>query len=115
VSTAVRARTTAAFFREAWDIAAADVEERADLYLASRTALADAVAAFNDQWDRVMIVGHNPGLTDLVEYFAGGPDRHLPTCSVVVLRFTHARSWAETGRGTGSVETFLYPKALWER
>lgn len=111
-STAVRARTTAAFFAEAWSIEPNNVCEVEGLYLASRASLCGFVEELSDALHRVVLVGHNPGLSDLVAYYSADAITHLPTCSVVVLTFPNANSWSETGRGTGTVETFLYPKAL---
>ncbi|MNC75171.1 hypothetical protein D3C75_1266590 [compost metagenome] len=45
---------------------------------------------------RVMLVGHNPLLSELVLRLAD-KDVNLPTCAVAVLRFD-TKSWAKIGR-----------------
>lgn len=92
-STALRARTTAAAFGKALEL---EVELDHELYLASGHTLlqkaAEAEAA------SVMLVAHNPGITDLAWNLSGGGIEHMPTCAVA--RFVwHADSWSEAAAG----------------
>ncbi len=76
-STALRARTTAAFFGEALGL---EVEQQERLYGASaRTLLRAAVVAGDSA---VMVVAHDPGMTVLAEQLSGGEISHMPTCAV---------------------------------
>lgn len=76
-STALRARTTAFAFGDALGV---EVELRAELYGASaRTLLATAAASGASS---VMLVAHDPGMTDLAEELSGGGISHMPTCAV---------------------------------
>ncbi|KXC06248.1 SixA phosphatase family protein [Microbacterium hominis] len=76
-STALRARTTASFFAEAFGL---DAELDGDLYGAAAARLLRAAA------DRgvpaVMVVAHDPGMTALAERLSGGGIGHMPTCAV---------------------------------
>ncbi|MGJ0203031.1 histidine phosphatase family protein [Leucobacter sp. gxy201] len=90
-STALRARTTAAQFGEALGI---EVEQRGSLYLASDDELFEQAAAAGDS--SVMIVAHDPGLTELAFRLSGGGIPHMPTCAVA--RFTwDVDSWSDVG------------------
>ena len=76
-STALRARTTAEAFAAEFGIA---VDLDPDLYGApGRTLLAAAAASAAR---RVIVVAHDPGMTDLAEQLSGGGISHMPTCAV---------------------------------
>lgn len=76
-STALRARTTAAAFGSALGV---EVELDEELYLASEeTLLAKAVATGAPS---VMLVAHNPGISDLAFRLSHGGIGHMPTCAV---------------------------------
>lgn len=78
-STAVRARTTAASFGSALGV---EVELDPELYLASASTLfAKALAAGGDG-ACVMLVAHDPGLSDLAFQLSDGVIDHMPTCAV---------------------------------
>ncbi len=64
-----------------------------------------------DRFDSVMIVGHNPSLTDFVNLFLKSPIENLPTSGVVSFTFDTDK-WeklADAGRKTNFV---LFPKEL---
>lgn len=88
-STAVRARTTATTFGVALGV---EVELDPDLYLApDSTLLAQAAAT---RAGSVMVVAHDPGLSDLAARLSDGAIGRMPTCAVA--RFTwQADSWTE--------------------
>lgn len=80
-STALRARTTAAEFSAALGT---PVELDPELYLApAETLLEKAIAA---QAGTIVIVAHDPGLSELAHLLSGGVIDHMPTCAVA--RFT---------------------------
>lgn len=88
-STAVRARTTAARFGEALGVG---VELDRELYLAPADRLFARAAATG--LASVMVVAHDPGLSDLASRLSDGQIAHMPTCSVA--RFAwDVRSWAD--------------------
>ena len=63
-----------------------------------------------------MILGHEPGVSELVLSLAGSGDDDLrdlvatkfPTCAVALL--TADRPWADFGPGCAALETFTTPK-----
>jgi len=86
-STALRARTTAAAFSAEL---AVPVELDEGLYHASsRQLLAKAAAAGASS---VMIVAHDPGLSDLAHDLSGGRIAHMPTCAVATFGW-RLQSW----------------------
>ncbi|QBE49830.1 SixA phosphatase family protein [Leucobacter triazinivorans] len=90
-STAVRARTTAGVFGVELGV---EVELDPELYAApGSTLLAKAVATGAGS---VMVVAHNPGISDLAARFSGGGIEHMPTCAVARFEWD-ARGWDEVG------------------
>ncbi|MFT4231965.1 MAG: histidine phosphatase family protein [Leucobacter sp.] len=88
-STAVRARTTAEVFGRALGV---EVEPDPELYLASaQTLLAKATASGTAS---VMVVAHDPGLSDLAAQLSGGGIEHMPTCAVARFGW-NGGSWDE--------------------
>lgn len=66
-----------------------------------------------------MLVGHNPGLEQLVRHLSGdripsgtGP-KLMPTAAVAVLRMPQA--WSELGYAVAEIETLMRPRALKDR
>ncbi|MBL8002593.1 MAG: histidine phosphatase family protein [Flavobacteriales bacterium] len=108
-STAIRALSTArTFAAELGSPPEAIVEDRA-MYLAELPALIKRVNQLPDSAARVMLFGHNPGLSDLVEYLGDGDLGELPTCAVVRIDLL-IDSWAEASMGLGTVVWHDHPK-----
>jgi len=55
------------------------------LYLASLATLAAVLAEQDAGFHSIMLVGHNPGLTDFANRLLPGLTRNIPTCGVVSL------------------------------
>lgn len=88
-STAVRARTTAAEFAEALGV---ERELDSELYASSARTLADKAESSGVQ--SVMLVAHNPGISDLAERLSHGNISHLPTCAVATFTW-EAAEWQD--------------------
>jgi len=76
-SPAVRARATAEEFASALGM---QVELEPALYLASASTLLATAAA--SEVDSVLLVAHDPGITELASYLSDGGISHMPTCAV---------------------------------
>jgi phosphohistidine phosphatase len=59
------------------------------MYLASATRWMKYIESIDEKNTSVMLVGHNPGLTELVNICGYSLD-NLPTCGVVVFRYEGA-------------------------
>ncbi len=82
-SPATRAWTTAQVIAEQLAYPVEFLQRETDLYLASLNDLLDVVVAQDEGFNSMMIVGHNPGLTDFVNYLSPGLTNNLPTAGVV--------------------------------
>ncbi|HUO81396.1 MAG TPA: histidine phosphatase family protein [Gammaproteobacteria bacterium] len=79
------------------------------IYMASVPALVSIIRGLDDALTHVMLVGHNPGFTDLVERISDGDIDNVPTCGYVEIEFDHAR-WKDAGKGSGRLVHFNFPK-----
>jgi phosphohistidine phosphatase len=90
------------------------------IYLASATTLLDLVHELPADADGVLLVGHNPGLEDLVLLLVPDSDEQplrddveakFPTASTAQLRFDVAE-WRDIAAGGGSLNLFVRPRDL---
>lgn len=101
-STAVRARKTAEAVARTCRVRDR-LELVENLYLApAGTLLAEAQSRTPEPVERVLLVGHNPGMEDLVEALSGHRER-FPTAALAVFELG-IDAWADLGLG---VETRL--------
>lgn len=103
-STAVRARTTAAEFGAALDL---EAELDPELYLASPATLFEKAAASGAS--SVMVVAHDPGLSDLAHRLSNGQIDRMPTCAVARFRW-EAGSWEEAADTSPADWSFDAPR-----
>jgi phosphohistidine phosphatase len=96
-STARRARSTAKRAAKAM-VYKGDIIYRQDLYLAEPRAYFKAIRECANTQDRVMTIGHNPGLESLVQTMTG-TDKPLPTAALAAVELT-IQSWKSLKRNT---------------
>ena len=82
-SHATRAWSTAKIIAEAINYPREFLQKEKSLYLASLDRILDVVMAQDNGFNNLMIVGHNPGLTDFVNFLIPGLTNNLPTAGVV--------------------------------
>ena len=112
-STATRARQTAEAIVTALAAAGAPLalDDNDRLYNASVETLLDALAGCDPDARRILIVGHNPGLAELVECLTGpvarrSDGRLLATASLAHL-LPHA-GWQELGPRTAALADLIH-------
>jgi phosphohistidine phosphatase len=90
------------------------------IYLASATTLLDLVHELPAGADHVLMVGHNPGLEDLVLMLVPDSDEQplrddveakFPTASTAQLRFDVA-DWRDVAAGSATLALFVRPRDL---
>ena len=111
-STAIRARATAELVAKASGYKGGEITLNKSLYAAGPQAYLDALHDLSDDYVRVMIVGHNPGLEELVEMLTG--EIHImPTCSLAYIKLMGIQSWLEIDYNTkGKLEVIWRPRDL---
>lgn len=80
-----------------------------NLYLASLNDLIDVVAAQDDAIESIMVVGHNPGLTDFANYLSPNLTSNLPTAGVVSVSIDRD-DWSLFERPATKLALYDYPK-----
>lgn len=108
-SPAVRALTTAQTMAEALGFHAQDIRLEDRIYEASTTQLLTIIRELDDQCDRIMLVGHNPGFTDLLNQIDNVRIDNVPTCGLATLSF-NVNSWAAADITQATLVNFDYPK-----
>jgi phosphohistidine phosphatase len=107
-SPATRALTTAEHLAKALGIKRKDIVVDDRLYAAAANELLAVIHALGNEPQRVMLVAHNPGLTDLAHCFAS-EIAHMHTCAVAELTFA-APSWGDIGEDRPTNVLFDFPK-----
>ncbi len=108
-SSALRALTTAELMAAGLGLRPTDVLVHDQLYDAEPDALLDVIRGVHDQVTTVMLVAHNPGVTETATLLTGAPIANVPTCGIVVLGF-RTESWAAVRRQSATLLDFDYPK-----
>ena len=105
-SPAMRARTTATIYHETLG---GILKEDDRIYEASVTSLLYLAQEALESAETLMLVGHNPGLTELANLLGDAPIYNLQTSGVVGLQFE-----GEIQPGNGHRFLYLYPKKIAE-
>jgi phosphohistidine phosphatase len=79
------------------------------LYMGSPGRLLSAVQEIDDAVEHAALVGHNPGLSELVELLTDAGIDDVPTCGIVTIELDVER-WRDAAPGRGRVVAFDHPK-----
>ncbi|HEX8368627.1 MAG TPA: histidine phosphatase family protein [Pyrinomonadaceae bacterium] len=106
-SPARRAGQTATLVKEAAELAA---ELRYDerIYEASPTSLLYLLAETEDEFDSVLLVGHNPGLEGLIKILSGGI-LSMPTAALAEIEL-NVDFWSKIAAESGRLNFVVRPK-----
>lgn len=106
-SPAKRAKSTAKYFADAYNIDHIQFEE--SIYEANTSALLKVVNGLDDDAENVVMFGHNPGFTDFANELCNADIYNIPTAGMVLISFPFD-SWRMVSKGTGELIFFDYPK-----
>lgn len=108
-SSALRARTTAQLLAAAMDVPQERLREDKRIYASSSGKLMYLLQELDDELSSVMLVGHNPEMTELAQHFA----RDLPDmATTAVAQFTFdLASWRGIDQAEPVSVWFDYPKS----
>lgn len=115
-SPAVRAHQTAAHICEGLNMRTTDLLLEPRLYGADVADLIAIIGNFPSHMNLCMLIGHNPGLEDLIGYLASAVqaapdhDKVMPTAGVYLLAL--GDSWVNLQPGCGQVVDSMRPKSL---
>lgn len=80
------------------------------VYMASDSQLLKILKENGSEIDSIMIIGHNPGLEDLL-YRLTNCDEHMATASLVCIQCSIA-CWKDLSDGCGKVRWIIHPKDI---
>jgi phosphohistidine phosphatase len=106
-SSANRALTTAKLFKEGLAVPDEDFRVLKDLYTFDISELLEIIKQQDNQIDKFMFFGHNPAMTQLVNFLGDDQLDNLPTTGLVVIDF-ETEKWSEIKNGKTLMT--LFPK-----
>jgi len=108
-SPASRAAMTARLFAVEINYSLDNIRYLAPIYESEEIDLIRILERLDDNLDKVMLIGHNPSLTDLANRLGNYPISNIPTSGVcsVALDIT---SWSEINKTSGRLKYFDFPK-----
>ena len=109
-SPAQRARDTARLALEAGEIET-PLRYEARIYEADVPTLLEIIRGIEEEHSEVMLVGHNPGLEELLAYLTG--ENHHMTTATLARIILDCEKWTDAGeRTSGRLELFVKAREL---
>jgi len=78
------------------------------LYHGNSEAIVDVIKVTNSEYDSIMLVGHDPILTNFFNWMTGAPIEKIPTASVLSIQF-EISNWQQLNKGTGTLKIEFNP------
>lgn len=110
-SPAARANHTALIFSRALNTGTEIVKIKKEFFHCSDETFLNDIYSLPDNINSVMIVAHNPGITDLAYELTKGGTSFLPTSGVAVIQFD-TDTWPEISRKKPDNYYFIKPKEI---
>ena len=106
-SPALRTLSTANVFSQHLGIPQATTID--DIYEAHTPTLARIINGFPVEHDFIALVGHNPGISNLL-YYLTGQIQDVPTCAMMLIEL-ESTDWASISSDAGKLVYYDYPKS----
>lgn len=110
-SPAVRAKATIENIAKALPDRAVEWKVDEQLYTFNGANLLHWCKSISDDLDEIVLLGHNPAITDLCNGLSGADLENIPTCGYALLTFD-GEHWQDLKPKTARLETFLTPKKV---
>ncbi len=110
-SPAVRALQTAKQIASGIGYPEKKIQIEKTIYASNEDMLLDLIFAADDRLDSIMMVGHNPEITNLANLFLASPVEWLPTTAVASLTFDTDK-WNEITAAKTRTNYYISPKTL---
>ncbi len=108
-SPATRAIHTAIIFSRILQIPEKNILVEYKLYMADSAAIKEYCQNISDDYNEIMIVGHNPGFTSFANKFTPNDITNVPTSGLVILDFD-CSSWKDIAPEVLKDHFFDYPR-----
>jgi phosphohistidine phosphatase len=108
-SPAVRAVSTAVFFAEAFGVDKDDILIEEGIYEAGSSDIIRIIRRLPDEWDTILLFGHNPTFTTVANLFYQNLISNLPTCGIVRID-AEIDSWKDFDEQGARLNEIYFPK-----
>lgn len=88
-----------------------DIKEEKGVYRCVPSTLRKIISQLDDKYQHIMIVGHNPAMTEVTNQLGDTSIKKMPTCALSSIVF-NTDSWAEVAKQKGDLQFYTYPKLL---
>lgn len=109
-SPAIRVQETLKLLQEHWGHDS-EVRHEKSLYLAPPTAIKQHIESLDPEYSSVMVLGHNPGLSELASHLIG-EFVEMSTASVAIFKAEVERWEGQLSRGLWRLEGLWHPAKL---
>lgn len=104
-----RTRETMALLQENEAFKNIEVQFHNELYLASERSLISSIKNWNQGVDTLLILAHNPGVTELVNSISNARLDNLPTAGIACISFD-IEDWEDLENKTGKLLWLEFPR-----
>ncbi len=80
-----------------------------ELYDSCPSDYVKIIGNIDEKYSDVMIVGHNPTMTDIINYFSSDIIYNVPTTGIFKIQF-NVEKWTDINFEYGKLIEFIYPK-----
>ena len=108
-SPANRAATTARIIAAKINYSLEDIMYTESMYGAGEGKMIDLIKSMHNDINKLMIVGHNPGMTHLANSLGNGRVSNIPTCGIYCVHLKIS-TWNMIQDQRGNTEFFEFPK-----
>lgn len=108
-SPALRAKTTAGYFAEAYNRKSDDILFYPELYLASPPTFISVIQQIPEEYQHVALFSHNSGITDFANQLTHARIDELPTCGIFAVKMASG-TWKDFNSNEKEFWFCDYPK-----
>ena len=108
-STSKRTRLTSKYFIE--KIHFNSISYLDELYHASYSEIIKIISKIENNFNNLMVIGHNPGLTELINHFSDMRIYNIPTSGIIKVEFKEDK-WSKITENKGKIVYKKFPKEL---
>jgi len=112
-SVAERAKSTANLMADAMKLKTENIVVEEALYEASTRTFFQFISQLNDDFQKVLCVGHNPAISYLAESLTKAEIGDMPPCGLAIIKFNIV-SWKDVSQGSGELQNYVNPQLLSE-
>lgn len=109
LSTSIRTRLTSKYFIE--KIHFNSISYLDELYHASYSEIIKIISKIENNFNNIMVIGHNPGLTELINHFTDMRIYNIPTTGIIKVEFKEDK-WSKISENKGKIVYKKFPKEL---